>query len=252
MLVGCDCHCKGTPQSSVPFDSLPASGSDTNSSGTPVPTRGCTGCMDEIAPVRFNLEITYNAGEAYDAADWPACQYYNGFRKYALYRQEYLPGLEHCCVWESVERAKLLDQTVPRNSPQRLVNGTIAKAWAVVWSQPPGTTGTTCPHSSKLSYGAYKMAAGLQYQVKTSATNTQTRELWFVKDPNAIGPGGTVDCLAANSLVYWESVVPFPFAFRRWVKTFGGGNSADWGPCPNGYYANNGIPASVILRAAAT
>ena len=94
------------------------------------------------------------------------------------------------------------------------------------------------------------MAAGLQYQVKTSATNTQTRELWYVKDPNAIGLDGTVDCLAANQLIYHGNDTVFPY--RQWIKTFGSGTSANWGPCPNAYRPNNGIAGTVILRAAVT
>lgn len=254
MLVGCDCLCQGTPQSSEPFDSVPATGSESNSSGVPVPTRGCSGCLDEIAPVRFNMEITYNAGESYDPADWPACQYYNGFKKYALYRQErQIDGLGHCCWWETVERAKLLDLTVPRNSPLRVRDGTRAKAWVVVWSQPPGTTGASCPHADKLVYGTYKMAAGLQYEVKTNAINTQLRELWYVKDPNDLELGQAVDCLGTNSLryhCYGSCATVYPF--KRWAKTQGSGTSANWGPCPNPYRANNGIPDTITVKAVPT
>ena len=103
MLIGCDCLCQGTPQSSEPFDSAPATGSESNSSGVPVPTRGCSGCLDEIAPVRFDMDITYNAGESYDPVYWPACQFYSGRKRYSLFRQERnIDGLGHCCWWETV------------------------------------------------------------------------------------------------------------------------------------------------------
>jgi hypothetical protein len=262
MLIGCGCFCNdGSEQTD--FSSTAASTSGSTSSVPTIPAAGCIGCMDSVAPTSFTFLVDYTGADTqtvpgFPTINFPCCSYYKNKKRYKLKRQtatfpngEPVPGLQHCCYWESDERAMMYDPYQPDG--QECVTTQFARAFAVVYSPPPTQNPVECPHEFALTGGSvgntgpWHIAAGLRFLFKTGPNANEYRSAylwWAAGNRNLVA---NVDCLANITCDYagqhWDLQETQKKWSSNWMQPF-------YSPCFNDRVANNGIPDSVSLLAA--
>ena len=261
MLLGCGCHCGDASEysnfSSVPPSAFP---SFPGQESVIVPSAGCAGCLDSVAPTQFTLQIDYTGASSYTdpgtgvVINWPCCQFYSLPKQYTLKRQASdLPELQHCCFWESDERAVMYDETQPPN--KRCAPTPHARAFAIVWSPLPAGGEDICPHNFALqgegnNYGPWHIATGLRFLYRQRDSlgrplDPQSTYIWYGAGNRTVVSG--VNCLANIQCDFIGDHWDIQQTKRKWSS---GWMRPFWEPCYNVPHTSGGVPQSVTLLAA--